>query len=51
MNKAERHMHNMQEAFELFDTDSSGTIDEREFTRLLKNLVFRCQSRNQECPK
>ena len=38
MNKAERHMHNMQEAFELFDTDGSGTIDEREFAKVVKEL-------------
>ena len=38
MNKAERHMHNMQEAFELFDTDGSGTIDEKEFAKVVKEL-------------
>ena len=28
----------MQEAFELFDTDGSGTIDEREFAKVVKEL-------------
>ena len=38
MKKAQRHMQDIQEAFELFDTDGSGTIDEKEFTKVTKEL-------------
>lgn len=38
MKKAERRLHDIQEAFELFDTDGSGTIDEKEFVHVTKEL-------------